>query len=185
MSTVEAIGERSAVMYQQFKTSKGNIHTNYRFLDKWDERFLELAATIAKWSKDPSTQVGAVIANKKRVISLGFNGFPERIQDKERILSTREQKYERIIHAEINAILFAKQDLKGMTLYTYPFMPCSRCASVIIQSGLSEVVTPWIDFDSLEYARWFESFLVARDMFQEAGVTLNFSSPLPKDQTHA
>jgi deoxycytidylate deaminase len=41
---------------------------------KWDRRFLELARHVAAWSKDPSTQVGAVVAEGKRVVSLGYNG---------------------------------------------------------------------------------------------------------------
>jgi len=46
-------------------------------LDKWDERYLALAAEVATWSKDPSTQVGAVtVGSKKEVLSQGFNGFP-------------------------------------------------------------------------------------------------------------
>ena len=48
--------------------------------EKWDDRFIELANFVASWSKDPSTQVGAVIANSntKRVVSMGFNGFSGR-----------------------------------------------------------------------------------------------------------
>jgi dCMP deaminase len=42
---------------------------------KWDKRFLDLAAHIAKWSKDPSTQVGCVVVGADREIrSTGFNG---------------------------------------------------------------------------------------------------------------
>ena len=54
-------------------------------LDKWDMRFLALAEHISEWSKDPSTQVGAVITHSrsKRVISLGFNGFPAGVEDTE------------------------------------------------------------------------------------------------------
>ena len=29
-------------------------------MNKWDTRFLKLAKEIATWSKDPSTQVGAI-----------------------------------------------------------------------------------------------------------------------------
>lgn len=32
-------------------------------ITKWDARFLDLAALVASWSRDPSTQVGAVIAD--------------------------------------------------------------------------------------------------------------------------
>ena len=43
----------------------------------WDEKFLGLCEHVATWSKDRSTQVGAVIVNsRKKVISLGYNGFP-------------------------------------------------------------------------------------------------------------
>tara|TARA_R110000787_G_scaffold186397_1_gene297914 strand:- start:2897 stop:3064 length:168 start_codon:yes stop_codon:yes gene_type:complete len=44
---------------------------------KWDQRFMELAAFIAQWSKDPSTKVGAVIVDprNKRIVSTGFNGL--------------------------------------------------------------------------------------------------------------
>lgn len=30
-------------------------------MDKWDQRFLELAKVVSTWSKDPSTKTGAVI----------------------------------------------------------------------------------------------------------------------------
>jgi dCMP deaminase len=49
---------------------------------KWDKRFMELAKQVSTWSKDKSTGVGAVIVNdKKKVLSLGFNGFPRGVDD--------------------------------------------------------------------------------------------------------
>ena len=44
----------------------------------WDQYFMGLAVLASKRSKDPNTQVGAVIINPKdnRVVSLGYNGFP-------------------------------------------------------------------------------------------------------------
>ena len=129
---------------------------------KWDQRYLYLAGHIATWSKDPSTQCGAVITDGHRIISTGFNGFPQGIEDDGR-LDVRGTKYEMVIHAEINAILFAKQDLHGCTIYTYPFQPCSRCASVIIQSGIRRVVTT-----RQIPGRWQESFEIANGLFNEA-----------------
>ncbi len=79
----------------------------------WDARFLELARLVSTWSKDPSTQVGAVITRGKFVVSLGFNGHPKGVTDSPGRLENREVKYRTIIHAEINAILTAKQDLKA------------------------------------------------------------------------
>lgn len=136
---------------------------------KWDERFIELAELVGSWSKDPSTQVGAVIADENnRIISIGFNGFPQHITDNER-LKDREAKYNIIVHAEANAILFANRDLKGCSIYTYPFQPCSRCAGLIIQSGIKRVVTVKNDND-----RWKQDFNTAEQMLIEAGVSLNY-----------
>ena len=108
----------------------------------WDKRFLELAKLVGSWSKDPSTQVGAVIVDKdKRIVSIGFNGFPKGVEDSEKRLVDREQKYDIIIHAEANALMFAGKSVEGCTLYTWPFQPCSRCAGLIIQSGIKRVVS--------------------------------------------
>jgi dCMP deaminase len=134
----------------------------------WNQRFLSLAEHIAQWSKDPSTQVGAVIVDpSRRIISTGYNGLPQGVDDTDNRLHTREIKYEMIVHGEINAILFAKQDLLGSTLYTWPFMPCSRCAGIVIQSGIKTVVAPLNDSP-----RWKDSFQLSQTMFAEAGVQL-------------
>src|SRR4051812_38103493 len=93
---------------------------------KWDMRFLELAAHVAGWSKDPSTKTGAVITDTRgSVISMGFNGFPMGVADTIDRLNDRETKYQMIVHCERNAIIFAQRDLSGCTLYTWPFMSCS------------------------------------------------------------
>jgi dCMP deaminase len=108
-------------------------------MDKWDQRFLNLARTVGSWSKDPSTKVGAVIAQGKYVLSLGFNGFPPDIEDKEEWLNNREEKYKRVVHAEMNAITVANGGVAGATLYVTPLMPCPLCAKRIIDSGISAV----------------------------------------------
>jgi len=93
--------------------------------------------------------------------------LPQGVDDTDNRLHTREIKYEMIVHGEINAILFAKQDLLGSTLYTWPFMPCSRCAGIVIQSGIKTVVAPLNDSP-----RWKDSFQLSQTMFAEAGVQL-------------
>ena len=108
--------------------------------NKWDKRFLELAKHIAQWSKDPSTKVGAVIVDdQRRIISTGYNGFARGVLDIDERLSNRDQKLDMIVHGEINAIVFAREPLCGTTLYTWPFMPCSRCAAIVIQAGIKTV----------------------------------------------
>ena len=62
-------------------------------MNKWDNRFLNLAKHISTWSRDPSTQVGAVIVdNKKRIISVGFNGLAQGVEDLDEVLNNRELK---------------------------------------------------------------------------------------------
>jgi len=136
---------------------------------KWDERYINLAKHIADWSKDPSTKVGAVIVDDKgRIVSLGFNGFPQKISDNDR-LNDRDEKYNVIVHAEANAILFANKDLSGYTIYTYPFQPCSRCAGLIIQSGIKRVVTI-----KNNNSRWQKDFSTSAQMLIEAGVNIDY-----------
>jgi dCMP deaminase len=65
-----------------------------------------LAKYISEWSKDPSTKVGAVIVDdEKKIVGLGFNGFPIKTSDNEELYYDRDYKLSKIVHAEINAIL--------------------------------------------------------------------------------
>lgn len=110
--------------------------------DIWNRRFLELASFISNWSKDPSTKVGAVIVDcNRRIISTGYNGFPIGVSDDQERLENRDFKYKAILHAEENAIMFAKKDLSRCSLYVSSLPPCSHCASLIIQSGIKNVYT--------------------------------------------
>lgn len=136
---------------------------------KWDLRFLVLAEHIAQWSKDPSTKCGAVIARENKIISLGFNGFAKGCSDAQFLYNNRDLKYNRVIHAEPNAILTSNASVKGCSIYTWPFPPCSKCAALIIQSGITRVVANLIDnIELLE--RWQESLEIASDMYKEAEI---------------
>jgi len=136
------------------------------FRNKWDLRFIELARYISTWSKDPSTCVGAVIVDKNnRVISLGYNGFPRGVKDTPERLNDREVKYSMVVHAEINALLFATQPLDGTTLYLFPFLSCSKCTAIIINSGIKRVVAP-LNFNP----RWEKSIELSQTLYHEAAV---------------
>lgn len=109
----------------------------------WDKKFMGLANYIAKWSKDPSTKVGAVIVNSdKRVVSLGYNGFPQGVDDSVVERYERPAKYKYTEHSERNAIFSAARlgvSLVGCTIYCN-YLPCADCARAIIQSGIVKVV---------------------------------------------
>lgn len=140
-------------------------------LIKWDLRFLSISEEISKSSKDPSTKVGSIIVDKdNRIVSTGFNGFPQYIEDTEERLNDRVLKNKYTLHAEANALLFAKKDLNNCTIYGFPFMPCSECAKMIIQSGIDRVVSFNTPEDKIE--RWKDSFDLSVNLFVEAGIEL-------------
>ena len=140
--------------------------------EKWDRRFLGLAQHIASWSRDPSTKVGAVIVDQDyRIISTGFNGFAKGVVDTHERYENRDLKYKMILHAERNCLLFARQSLKGCTLYTWPFATCAVCAAMVIQAGITRCVAPVLP-DHLK-GRWNDELELAMTMFSEAGVEVS------------
>lgn len=152
-------------MEQQFEFNFNEKKT----INKWDDRFLKLAELVSTWSKDPSSKVGAVIVdNKNRVISLGFNGLPRGVEDTEERLNTRELKYDIIVHAEANAIYTSPQSVEGCKIYVYPYLPCSRCAGAIIQSGIKSVIVPKREIPE----RWKANFELSKTILFEAGVSV-------------
>lgn len=110
-------------------------------MEKWDRRFLEMASLCSTWSKDPSTKVGAVIvSDRRRVVSVGYNGFPRGVDDNEELLNNREIKLLLVAHAERNALDNAECSVVGSTLYTTLF-PCNECAKSIIQRRIARIVS--------------------------------------------
>lgn len=142
---------------------------------KWDRRFLELAKQISTWSKDPSTQVGAVLVDHGRIIvGMGYNGFPRGIADTEERYNNRPLKYEMVVHAEVNAILAAGYASRGATLYVYPSFGipciCANCLKAAIQAGVYRIVGYVPDPNDPRVARWADSLALAKTMCDEAGV---------------
>ena len=138
---------------------------------KWDLRFLDLARLVSTWSKDPSTQTGAVIVSPdRRVVSVGFNGFPQNMIDLPENYSNREEKYSRIVHCEMNALLFAKESTVGCTLYTWPLMSCDRCFVHMAQAGLTRFVAPVPSTEIV--SRWGDAMDRVRRYIKETGLEL-------------
>ena len=144
-------------------------------ISKWAVRFVQMAELVGSWSKDPSTQVGAVITEGNRIVSVGFNGYPHGISDSADT-DDREMKYLKTLHAEENAILFAKRDLADCDIWVTHF-PCPNCAAKIIQTGISTVHCPEQPEDFL--SRWGDKIKVSQDMFEQAGVAVDW---LPLDE---
>ena len=131
---------------------------------------LAMARHVALLSKDPSTQVGAVIFDpKRRIVSAGYNGFARGVADTPERLNDRAVKYRLVLHAEKNAIMFATAPLDGCTLVvTHPC--CASCAALIVQSGIRHVLWPAPDAAFRE--RWGEDMALTATQFAEAGVAV-------------
>ena len=137
--------------------------------DKWHQRFLSLADSIATWSKDPSRGVGAVIVSPMRqVLSTGYNGLPRGFEDHIERLQ-RPVKYDLIVHAEMNAIVqCARNGVSpvGATLYS-SFSPCISCSLVIVQAGIVKVGTKRISEGD---EHWNDSIEKSIILFKEVGI---------------
>ena len=106
----------------------------------WDEYFMGIAEAVSKKSKDPSSQMGCVIVDdKKRVVSMGYNGLIQGADETKMTLSERPMKYYFAIHSEMNAVIFAHQDLTGCTIYNR-VATCENCLKYCLQAGIKRFV---------------------------------------------
>lgn len=134
---------------------------------------------MAELSKDPNTQVGAVIVAPDHLqIASGFNGFPRGIKDDDRLYD-RDTKLKLVVHAEMNAILSAARlgiKVDNCTLYLcakntqgeiWGGPPCTRCTVEILQSGITEIVSV---SQRKVPSRWKEDLAFAHAVLQEAGI---------------
>ena len=123
-------------------------------MNKWDERFMNLAETVAEWSScyQSNRHVGAVVVRDKRILTTGYNGAPSGIEScSERgeclrrvknITSGTMQEVCYAVHAEQNAIIQAAKlgvSLEGATIYV-THQPCVICTRMIINSGIKTVI---------------------------------------------
>ena len=136
----------------------------------WEEYFMGLAHLSGLRSKDPNTQVGAVIVDENnRVVSIGYNGFPSGVSDDEfpwgREGGVLETKYAFVVHAELNAILNSQRSVRGCSLYVSLF-PCNECAKAIIQAGIKRII-----FESDKYDG-ADTNIASKRMLRAAGVEL-------------
>ena len=135
---------------------------------KWHRRFMALAEHVATWSKDPSTQVGCVLVDDdRRVVAMGFNGFPRGVSDADDRYADRPTKYLMVQHAEANAILNAVGKTQGCTAYI-THHPCANCAGLLIQAGVRSIITHATPEALAE--RFRDSFAASVTMLDEAGV---------------
>lgn len=143
--------------------------------NKWDRHYITMTYHIAALSKDESTHVGAVIVGPDNELrASGYNGLPRGLLDSVERYQDKAFKYQAINHAEENAIIHCARTgvaTKGCKIYSN-WLPCARCAKMIIQAGIIEVVYHQ-DFPGHSAKApeiWQESMAISRSMLKEAGV---------------
>ncbi len=105
----------------------------------WDRYFLAIAEEVSRRSPDPNTKHGCVLVDGgRRVLSTGYNGPVSGIPH-EMIRFERPDKYDWFIHAEDNAVAFARCDLRGATAYITG-TPCVACFRRLLQVGVRRIV---------------------------------------------
>ena len=108
--------------------------------EKFDKKYLEMAAIWAENSYCKRRKVGALIVKEKMIISDGYNGTPAGFENICEDENDKTKKY--VLHAEANAITkVAKSgnNCDGATLYVTA-SPCIECSKLIIQAGIIRVV---------------------------------------------
>ena len=117
----------------------------------WEDYFMDITCLVAKRSTCTRRAVGAVIVKDRRLLATGYNGAPSHVRHCAEVGCLREQmkvpsgeRHElcRGIHAEQNAIIQAAYhgvSIKGATLFCTN-QPCSICAKMIINAGITRIV---------------------------------------------
>lgn len=134
------------------------------------KKYLDLTEQVAKDSKDPSTHVGAVIVDKLgNEISRGCNNFVAGGDEKFMTWNLRPMKYSLVVHAEMSAIISAKQDLTDCSIYTL-YAPCSNCLKHILQAGITKIFYKNLLVNSQAIMKSDEKEAIARLILSKPGV---------------
>ncbi len=134
-----------------------------------DRLLFKVAQDQALLSPDPRKKVGCVIADSVgKVLSVGYNCFPEGIENTQERWNNRDYKNLVVVHAEVNALLSCNR-CEGATLYCTSFL-CCTCAGIAIQKGVGRVVVPPINPQS----SWYGNFLEARSLLREASISIDY-----------
>ena len=129
------------------------------------DAFMDTAYRFAELSEAVRARVGAIIVKDRRIISIGYNGFPRGVKDLAKRYEDRPTKHLFVAHAERNALDNSPMSVEGCTMYV-PLMPCNECAKSIIQRGIKKVICYQPDRE--DTFNWEITEL----MFKEAGVML-------------
>ena len=125
-----------------------------------------LATVIAARSEDPHQKVGCIaVRSDLSVVGIGYNGVPSGLEID---WSGRDERRPLVIHAEANALRYAKPD-EVMCLYvTLP--PCPACLTLIASYRIP-VVRAMCPADRSR------ELIASMEIAQKLGIQLSVSVP--------
>lgn len=147
---------------------------------KWQRYFIDIAHIVKTKSKDPSTQIGAVIVGEdNEIVSTGYNSFPRGLNDNIKERFDRPEKYFWMEHAERNGIFNAARigvSVKGCTMYLTCGLPCTDCSRAIINSGINKIVCKKGKNKShgLQGTHWEKNISRSEVMLNEVGIEIEY-----------
>lgn len=114
---------------------------NTRERISWDEYFMNIANVVKTRSLDHKTQVGAVLVSLKdnRIISTGYNSVCAGMDDSSIDWNNREYVHQIVIHAEMNAIIYAQSKFEDAILYS-TLSPCKDCIKLLSATKIRKVI---------------------------------------------
>lgn len=136
------------VMYSSVREEVDRV-LRHKTRPDWDEYFIRIAVSISSRSNCMKRKVGAIIVNRNRIVTTGYNGTASRAKNCMEWGCKRCNENKGCgqslgdcfcLHAEESAFLEARgNDCEGGTLYVTVF-PCRLCSRKIVQLRIERIV---------------------------------------------
>ncbi len=116
-----------------------NNQLNFPKRPNWDEYFMNIAEAVKLRSNDYYKVGGVLVSLKdKRIISTGYNSFASGVDDNVD-WSQREKIYEKVIHAEMNVLLYSQSKFEDTVLYITT-SPCKNCLKLLSACNIKKII---------------------------------------------
>lgn len=140
----------------------------------WIDYFLGIAFVASLRSLDGQTKHGAVITDhNNHILGTGYNSFPRKMTD-ESLPKLRPEKYEWMIHAEVNAVSNCAVNLWNLPYGAVAYItgqPCNGCAKHLWQNNVTTWYIAKRKGSQLESPKTEADFKRLKD---ETGVNINY-----------
>lgn len=134
--------EQDAALARDYATKKyfkefGKL--NFPERPGWDEYFMNIAEAVKLRSADYHKVGGVLVSlNNKRIIATGYNSFASGINE-DIDWSNREFIHDRVIHAEMNVLLYSQSKFEDTILYITT-SPCKNCLKALAAANVKKII---------------------------------------------